>query len=475
MYNVVIGLEVHCELKSQSKVFSKGKNEYSEIPNTNVNVVDLGLPGILPNLNGYCVYEALLLARALKCEIADEIMFDRKNYFYPDLPKGYQITQSHKPFGRDGKFMVFVGDKEKEILIHDIHLEEDTASIDHYHNFSLLDYNRCGTPLIEIVTEPCMYSPDEALAFLDYLRRLFLYLGVSEARIDKGQIRCDVNISLRKENDDNLGTRVEVKNVNSITGVKEAICYEIKRQSELLDQGLAILQETRRYDDTTKTTILMRSKEDAIDYKYFVEPNIPNIKIATSLLEKVNNNLISLQFDRIKKYVYEFGISFKDANLLAKDREISDYFETAYAYQVNKQSLINLINNVILAYLNKNDISILNISVKPEMLVKLIAMVDDNKITSKQAKEVLTKSLEENKNPLELIKEENITGMNNEEELLKMAKNIIENNPNMVLKYKEGRNVLDFFIGQVMKETKGRANPSVTSNIFKELLEKYNI
>ena len=472
MYKTVIGLEVHCELKSKSKVFSKGRNAYSEEVNTNVNVVDLGMPGILPNLNKYSVYEALLLASHLNCELASRLVFDRKNYFYPDLPKGYQITQSHMPFGVNGKFKIYVGEEEKEILIHDIHLEEDTASIDHYSSFSLLDYNRCGTPLIEIVTEPCMYSKEEALAFLDYLRHLFLYLDVAEARIDKGQIRCDVNVSLMKENDTKLGTKVEVKNVNSITGVKETIEYEVKRQTELLNQGKKIKQETRRYDDSTKTTISMRSKEDALDYKYFIEPNIPNVKIDESLINEVLANKVELQFDRIKKYVSSYNISFKDANLLAKDKDISNYFEELLTSSGNIQSLVNLLNNVILSYLNKSDKSILEISVKPDMLVNLIKKVEEGNITSKQAKEVLTKALEEDKDPIVLIKELNITSMNNTEELIDMANKIIDNNPSMVLKYKEGRNVLDFFIGQVMKETKGRANPSATSKIFKDLLEK---
>ena len=472
MYKVVIGLEIHCELNTKSKVFSPSENVYSTFHNSNLSVVDLGFPGVLPTLNKEALIKALTVSKALNCSIPDVILFDRKNYFYPDLPKGYQITQSHKPFGVDGYLMVNLDDYDKKVLIHDIHLEEDTASIDHYSNYSLLDYNRAGMPLIEIVTEPVLNSSKEVLAFLDALRRVIIYLDLSEARVDKGQIRCDVNISLMRENDSKLGTKVEIKNINSFYNVKDAIDYEIKRQSEILDNNGVIIQETRRYDDNTKSTISMRSKVDAIDYKYFVEPNIPCMKISCEILEEVERRMVRLPFDRYKYYVDNLGLNKLDATTLVKDRQISDYFEECLQYDVSPKSIANVLNSTVLGYLNKNNLSILDVSLTPNMLISLIKMVEEGKITSKQGKEVLLKSLDSGKDPVTLVSELNITQINSDEEIRGIVRNVIVNNSNMVEKYKSGRNVLDFFIGNVMKETKGRANPKLTSDIVKDELDK---
>ena len=288
MYKVVIGLEVHCELSSNSKNFSGAENSYSSYPNSNVATVDMGFPGILPVANKEAVKKALKMAMALHCETPDIITFDRKNYFYPDLPKGYQITQMNKPVGINGYVMINVDGVDKKVLIHDTHLEEDTASLDHFGTYSLIDYNRAGVPLLETVTEPCLHSAKEAVAFLEALRNMFLYCGTSEARSDQGQMRCDVNISLMEEGATEFGTKVEMKNINSFNNVKEAIEYEIKRQTEVLSSGGKIVQETRRYDDTDMCTYSMRSKVDAVDYKYFVEPNIPPIKVTEDFLEELN-------------------------------------------------------------------------------------------------------------------------------------------------------------------------------------------
>lgn len=470
-YKTVIGLEFHCEMKSNTKVFSNAKNGYSKKSNSYVAPIDMAFPGTLPVVNMECVKKALMMSIILGCKTPEYMQFDRKNYFYPDLPKGYQITQSHKPFGENGYLMINVDDYDKKVLIHDIHLEEDTASIDHYSDYSLLDYNRAGMPLVEIVTEPCLNSGVEALAFLDYLRRAIIYLDLSEARVDKGQMRCDVNISLMGENDKELGTKVEIKNINSFYNVKDAIEYEIKRQSELLDMGEKIIQETRRYDDTTKTTISMRSKVDAVDYKYFVEPNIPNIKIEKEFIDDIKESLVPLAYDRRKYYIDELGLTSIDANTIVKDRNICEYFEKCINEDINAKEIANWLNGNILAYLNKNSLNINDIYLLPKMLVELIKLVIDNKITSKQGKELLNKALEERKDPLTLYKELNITQVDNVEELRIMIKNIIKNNPTMVNKYIEGRNVMDFFIGQVMKETKGKANPKITSGIVKEELD----
>ena len=286
-YDVTIGLEVHCELKSTTKVFSPSPNTYSEKPNTNISVIDLAFPGILPVVNKGVIEKALTVATALNCETPEYMIFDRKNYYYPDLPKGYQITQMHYPVGTNGYLDIYVEDKVKRIYIHDTHLEEDTASLDHYDKYSLIDYNRCGVPLLETVTEPCMHSIDEALSFLESLKRLFLYTNVSDAKTELGQIRCDVNVSLAPKGSNKLGVKVEMKNINSFYNVKMALESEIKRQTELLNNGMKIEMETRRYDESTMQTVRMRSKEDAIDYKYFIEPNIPPIKLTDELKSEV--------------------------------------------------------------------------------------------------------------------------------------------------------------------------------------------
>lgn len=326
MYEVVIGLEVHCELDTKSKNFSSARNEYTHIPNINVAPVDLGLPGILPVVNEEACRKALKTAMALHCTTPDEVIFDRKNYFYADLPKGYQITQMTKPMGRNGYLDIMVDGKTKRILIHQLHLEEDTASLDHYNTYSLIDYNRSGVPLMEIVTEPCISSAEEAVTFLEDLRDVFLFCGVSEAKSDKGQMRCDVNISLKKKGETKLGTKVEMKNINAFNSVKAAILYEIKRQSALLDEGKEVVQETRRIDEDGKT-YSMREKVDAIDYKYYVEPNIPPVKLTDAYKEELQKSIPMLKLDRFEKYVKEYHLSEYDAQVLSKNRDIADYFE----------------------------------------------------------------------------------------------------------------------------------------------------
>ena len=317
-YEVTIGLEVHCEVKSKTKMFSKGLNGYSSEANTNVNQVDLAFPGILPTVNMEALKKSIKMALALNCDIPDILVFDRKNYYYPDLPKGYQITQSKKPIGTNGYIDIYVKDEIKRIYIHDIHIEEDTASLDHYSDYSLIDYNRAGVPLLETVTEPCMHSVDEALAFLDALRKIFLYTSVSKARLDLGQMRCDVNVSISEKSSDKLGTRVEMKNIPSFANVKDAIIVEVERQKECLKNGEEIMQETRRYDENTMKTYRMREKVDGVDYKYFTEPNIPPFKITDELINEVKSTLPRLQFERIKDYTTNYNVSLVDAKSIAK-------------------------------------------------------------------------------------------------------------------------------------------------------------
>ena len=472
MYKTVIGLEVHCELKSNSKNFSRSSNSFSQIPNSNVSVVDLGMPGILPVVNKEAVKNSIKMALALNCEVPKYLTFERKNYFYPDLPKGYQITQFKHPIGINGYLMINVNGIDKKVLIHDTHLEEDTASLDHYNDYSLIDYNRCGVPLLETVTEPCLNSEEEAIAFLEALRSVFLYCDTSYARSDRGQIRCDVNVSLMEEGTTELGTKVEMKNINSFSSVSKAIISEVKRQREILENGGKIAQETRRYDEATDMTYTMRTKEDAIDYKYFTDPNLPPIKLDEDWINEIKEEIPRLQYERYSLYVNEYGVSRKDANTIIREKEISDYYEECITLGGDPVITSNWLTGSLIGNMNKLSLTIKDIKLTPRMLIDLIKMIDDGKISGKQAKEVLEKALEEEKSPIELVKEMGLSQITDESEIRNIVLEVINENINLVEDYKNGKRVFDFFIGQIMKKTRGRANPVITSRILKEELEK---
>lgn len=472
MYKTVIGLEVHCELKSNSKNFSTSKNSYSTIPNSNVSVVDMGMPGILPVVNKQAVKNSIKMALAMNCEIPEYLSFERKNYFYPDLPKGYQITQFKHPIGTNGYVMIHVNGEDKKVLIHDTHLEEDTASLDHYNTYSLLDYNRCGVPLLETVTEPCLNSADEAVAFLEALRSIFLYTDTSYARSDRGQIRCDVNVSLMKEGDTELGTRTEMKNINSFSGVREAILSEVARQTEVLNNGGKIVQETRRYDENTNMTYTMRSKENAIDYRYFTDPNLPPIKIDKEWVNEIRKEIPKLHNERFRIYTKEYSINEKDAYTIVKDKEISDFYEECITLLDNPVIISNWLTGDVLGNLNKLGLTISDCDLTPKMLTDLIKMIDNGKISGKQAKGVLEKAIEEGKDPIKLVDELGISQIGSEDEIREIVLSVIQENPNLIEDYKNGKRVFDYLIGQIMKKTKGRANPVITSKVLKEELEK---
>ncbi|MEG0026075.1 MAG: Asp-tRNA(Asn)/Glu-tRNA(Gln) amidotransferase subunit GatB [Bacilli bacterium] len=472
MYKVVIGLEVHCEIDTCSKNFSQAKNGYSDIPNSNLDTVDLGFPGVLPVLNFKAFRKSLMMAMALKCETPDIVLFDRKNYYYPDLPKGYQITQITKPVGINGEIIVNVDGIDKKVLIHDIHLEEDTASLDHFGDYSLIDYNRSGIPLLETVTEPCLHSANEAISFLEALRSVFLYCGVSEARSDRGQMRCDVNVSLMKDTDTELGTKVEMKNINSFNNVKLVIEYEITRQTKILESGGTVLQETRRFSDEDMCTYSMRSKVDAVDYKYFIEPNIPPIKITDEWLAEIKKEIPLLQHDRIIKYMDLYELSRYDATILVKEKKVADYFETTIKLGASPKAVSNWLTSTILGHLNKYDISIDKIYLTPEMLVDLISMVTTGKISSKQSKEVLYKVLSSEKSPKEVVEKLDMKQIGDDDTIRKLVVTILDNNLNLIADHRKGKNVFDYFVGQVMKQTRGQANPSVTAKIILEEIEK---
>ena len=472
-YDVTIGLEVHCELLTNSKIFSASPNRYSEVANLNISEVDLGLPGILPVVSNASVEKAIKMSMALNCELPKYMYFDRKNYYYPDLPKGYQITQTKDPVGINGFVNVYVGDTVKRIDIHDIHLEEDTASLDHYDNYSLIDYNRSSIPLLETVTTPCMHSADEALAFLESLRRMFLYTNISEARTDRGQMRCDVNISLAPKGSEVLGTKVEIKNINSFSNVKLAIEYEIKRQTEVLNEGGSLVMETRRFDDTTGKTYRMREKVENLDYKYFIEPNIPPFLITDELVTRLKDELPVLQYDRIVKYMAEYGLSLYDSEILTKNIETASYFEAAISNCDDIKGVANWINTRILGFVNKEEITINECTFTTDDLVSLIGYINANTISSKQAKDVFYKCLEEKKSPNVVIKENNMEQITNSDEILNVIKEVINENMELAKEYdpEKGR-VVDFFVGQIMKKTRGKANPKTAMDLIKEELLK---
>lgn len=476
MFKVVIGLEVHCELTTNTKNFSEAPNKFTDYPNEHVGTVDLGLPGILPVANKEAVIKALKTSLALHCKTPDEVIFDRKNYFYPDLPKGYQITQNTKPMGVNGYLDIMVDKKIKRVAIHDLHLEEDTASLEHYPKYSLIDYNRSGVPLIEIVTEPCLSSADEAVTFFEDLRDLFLFLEVSEAKSNYGQMRCDVNISLMKEDSSELGTKVEMKNINATQSIRDAIEYEIKRQSEILLKGEKVIQETRRIGEDGKT-YSMREKVDALDYKYFIEPNIPATPISDDLIYELKKELPELKLERYLKYTEKYKISDYDAKVLSKTRNISDYFEEVLSYGSDIDLTVNFVTTTVLGTLNKLEISLDDFPITAKMLSGVIDLVHKKEISLDHAKKIIYQAIEEKKNPVELIKAQNLHQIDDEDELLKLITGLMEENKEIVRQYVEEGNMgaINFFIGQTMKKSNRQANPNKSKDlIIKELERRKN-
>lgn len=471
---LVIGLEMHCELKSNAKVFSTGINKYSDTANCHVSPVDMAFPGTLPIVNKKCIEHAIKMASVLNCTLADKFIFDRKNYYYPDLPKGYQITQCTKPIGVNGYIDLPCEDRVIRAKIHDIHLEEDAASLDHFKNTSTIDYNRAGVPLLEIVTEPCFYSADEAVAFLEYMRNVYQYTDISLADTKKGQIRCDVNVNLKNENGEYVTPRVEIKNVNSFSNVHDAILYEEKRQLKALEENniMELVQETRRWDEESNSTIRMRTKVDAIDYKYFIDPNIPPIKIDKKWVEKIVNTIPRLPLERQNSYITEYGLSAYDAKILVKDKDIASYFEECINLGLDAKMASNWITVNIVTELNKDNSSIRDFYITPLYLKQILDRIADGTISNKQAKEVFSKALEEKKEPQSFISKEN-SQISNEDELRSIITKIINNNPGQKEAYLNGKtNLFDYFVGQVMKQTRGKANPIKTKEILSEELNK---
>ena len=481
-YKTLIGLEMHCEItETNTKVFSRAKNTYTDLPNSNIRPLDMAFPGTLPVVNKEAVKKALMASIILNCKQPEYIYFERKNYYYPDLPKGYQITQETKPapVGIYGELTYECNDEIKTAKINNIHLEEDSAQMTHEGNYSTINYNRAGVPLLELVTEPTFYTVDEAVAFLETMRSIYQYAGISEADSKKGQIRCDVNVSimdsdLDETDPDNWGTKVEIKNVNSFSAVRDAINFEIKRQTELKENGKynEMPQQTRRWSEELGETIFMRDKVDAIDYKYFVEPNIPKFKLDKNWLEEIKASIPPLASERKEKYINVYGLSARDAKILVKEKALADYFEQTVSLGSNPQSVANWLISIILGHLNKLDLNIKDLFLTPKMLKGLIDMVEGNKISIKQAKDILPTALEEGKDPVKLVNELGITQITDEGELTKIINEVIEENPTQLEAYKQNPKLFDYFIGQTMKKTRGKANPAMTAKLLKQLLDK---
>lgn len=479
-YIPCIGLEMHCEIsKTNTKVFSSAKNEFTEYANSNIRPVDLGFPGTLPVVNKEAVKKSLMASIILSCKQPEYMYFERKNYYYPDLPKGYQITQDTKPIpvGIDGEVKFTSNGEEKTIRINNIHLEEDSASLDHYENNSMIDYNRAGVPLLELVTEPDLHNANDAVAFLEHMRLIYRYANISDADSKKGQIRCDVNVSIMDSEKDptdpmNWGTKVEIKNVNSFSAVKDVINYEIERQIKAKENNTyfeEVKQETRRWDEEAGVTKFMRSKVDAIDYKYFVEPNIPKYKITSKWLQEIKKEIPELPYERKKRYM-DLNVKENDAQTIIKEKSISDYFDKCLALNIDAVMASNWLCVNIIGELNKENISIDEFFITPVYLKEIIDAILSGNISSKQAKEVFTNALLEKKEPKLLI--EKLDSQISDKAVLKeIIETIISNNQNQVEAYKLGKtNLFDFFVGQVMKETRGKANPVITKELLNDKL-----
>ena len=476
-YNVTIGLEMHCEVsETKSKVFSSSKNEYTDIPNANISPYDMGFPGVLPVLNKEAVRMSLMMSMILNCRQPEYMYFERKNYYYPDMPKNYQITQNPPEdcVGMEGYIDIIREDGSTfRVGIDNIHLEEDAASMNHLYDTSVIDYNRAGVPLLELVTKPDLHSADDAVAFLEYIRAIYQYCGISEADSKKGQIRCDVNVSI--SDGETLGTKVEVKNVNSFSGVRETINYEIKRQSELKDAGRydEVVQETRRWDEESGTTIRMRSKVDAEDYKYFVEPNIPRYKISKEWLEEIRASIPELPYERKEKYMQEYGLSDYDAGILVKDINIAKYFEKTISLGVDAKTAANWITGNILGYTYKYEIQIQELYLTPERLTVILDSMRDGKISSKQAKELFYMVLERLEEPDDIMKKEGMQQISDDGAIIAIVSEVLNENLSQIEEYKAGKtNMFDYFVGQVMKKTRGQANPVKVKEILTEELAK---
>lgn len=472
-YEPVIGLEVHVQLNTQTKLFCACPAEFGAEPNSNTCPICQGYPGVLPVFNKEVLKKAIQAGLATECQISSYSKFDRKNYFYPDLPKAYQISQYDLPICKSGKIRITLEDKTiKEIRINRIHIEEDAGKLIHSDtkgvNESYVDLNRCGTPLLEIVSEPDMRNSQEAYTYLAELKQILEYIRVSDCDMEKGSFRCDANVSIRPVGQKEFGTRAEVKNMNSLSNVKKAIEYEIKRQSKLLDKGEKVVQETRLYDADKDATYSMRSKEEAHDYRYFPDPDLVPVEVQNSYIEDLKSRLPELPQQKRKRYVTEFEIPEYDAEILTANLELAGYYEAAVAvYPKDPKRVSNWIMSEMMKFLNEQNVRADQFVVSPKSLAELFLLQDEGKINGKIAKTVFEKMVQTGENAQTIIEKEGLIQVSDTGEIEAVIVNIIKNNPGPAEQYRSGKtNVLGFFVGQVMKETRGKANPQVVNELL---------
>ena len=480
-YVATIGLEVHVQLKTRSKMFCSCAVEYGAEPNTNVCPVCMGMPGALPVMNEEALRLTALAGIMLGCEIGPVCKFDRKNYFYPDMPKNYQISQYDMPFCLGGAVPLHdlaypkdaqkaIATKDREIRLVRIHLEEDVAKSFHMETATGIDYNRAGTPLLEIVSEPDISSPEEAFAYLTVLQQVMVYGGISDADMEKGQLRCDVNVSVRPTDSEKFGTKIELKNLNSISGVRRGLAFEIPRQIEILRQGGSLQLETRRWDDVRGETTLMRIKESAHDYRYFPDPDLLPVR-TEALVAAARARHPELPWDKRARFVADYGVSDYDAAVLANDLELAAYFETAAKGAKKPKNVANWILNDLQSALSVNALGISSCPVAPQALDELVNLIDAGAINSKQGKEVFAEMFSTGKPAAAIVEEKGLKQVSDEGAIAALADEVIAANPGPVADYKSGKtSALNFLKGQVMKLSKGKANPALAGEILEKKL-----
>ena len=472
-FETVIGLEVHVELKTDSKIFSPSPAHFGAEPNTNTNVIDLGYPGVLPVVNKRAVEWGMKAAMALNMTVARESKFDRKNYFYPDNPKAYQISQFDQPIGENGWIDIEVNGETKRIGITRAHLEEDAGKLTHKNGYSLVDLNRQGTPLIEIVSEPDIRTPEEAYAYLEKLRSIIQYIEVSDVKMEEGSMRCDANISIRPYGQDEFGTKTELKNLNSFTFVKKGLEYEEKRQEQVILSGGVINQETRRFDETTGTTKLMRVKEGSDDYRYFPEPDIVPMIISDEWMEEVRKTIPELPDARQRRYQEELGLPAYDAHVLTLTKEMSDMFEKTVSLGADAKLASNYLMVDVNAYLNKVQQELKDTALTAEGLAGMIKLITDGTISSKIAKKVFAELIEHGGDAAQIVKEKGLVQVSDSGQLLAWVNEALDNNPKSIEDYKNGRDrAIGFLVGQIMKASKGQANPQMINKMLLEEIAK---